>query len=181
MRTGLFSFLKLAAPAQEKLDLHFSAPGDGKKWAVFRRELKSKGFLKAVEGDDRSDDKLKLFAQMVHFHKTGKGPTFPITGDSGKRYTVKYHPSIERFTCSCPDWTIKRSTVGEDCKHIKKLKSQSQMVKEASFALRQIAAAGRMANIKRQTESNDEQSWHASQVNKIHRNIAQERKLKRLG
>lgn len=179
MTPGLFGFLKLAAPAQEKLDLHFSAPGDGKKWAVFKRELKSKGFLKAVESDERSDEKLKQYAKMIHLHKTGKGPTFPVAGDSGKKYTVKYHPDIERFTCSCPDWTIKRSTSGGDCKHIQKLKSQQSMVKEASFAIRQLANAARMGNMQRQTVNHEEQAWHAGQVNQMHKNVALERKLRR--
>lgn len=168
MNSGLFGFLKLAASAQEKLDTHFSG-GGAKKWPSFKRSLGSKGFLKAVENDERADEKLKQYAKMVHLHKTGKGPTFPVTGDSGKKYVVKYHPSIERFTCSCPDWTIKRSVDGGDCKHIKTLKSQSAMVKQAGLALRELMGAGRLGLQKYRNVGNEEQAWHAGEVARAHK------------
>lgn len=178
MTPALFSFLKLAT-VQEKLDTHFSSVGDGKKWAQFRRQLKSKGFLKAVEKDDRSDEKLKQFSKMVHLHKTGKGPTFPVKSDeSSKTYVIKYHPDIQRFTCPCMDWTIKHSIDGDDCKHIRKFKSQASMVKEAGLAIRELMGLGRAGAQAYRNTTNDEKAWHAGQVNQIHRGIRQERKLR---
>lgn len=171
MNQKLFNFLKLASGSQEKLNQHFSAPGDGKKWAVFRRELKSKGFVKAIESDDRADAKLKQFARMVHLHKTDKVPAFRVQGDSGKQYTVKYHPSIERYSCSCPDWTIKHSVDGGDCKHVKKLVSQVDMVKKAGLALRELAGMGRAGLQAYRTEGNRERAWHAGEVNRIHKKV----------
>lgn len=172
MTSKLFNFLKLAAGSQEKLDMHFSTPGsDSKRWALFRRELKSKGFVKAIEADDRSDEKLKQYAKMVHLHKTGKGPSFSITGDTGKRYTVKYHSSIDRFTCSCPDWTIKHSVDGKDCKHIRKLQSQADMIKKAGVALRELAGFGRAGLQAYRTEGHREQAWHAGEVGRIHKKV----------
>jgi len=182
MNPGLFRFFKLAASVHEKLDTHFSTISDGKKWATFRRELKSKGFLKAVEDDDRSDDKLKQYSKMVHLHKTGKGPTFPVkSDDSGKTYVVKYHPDLQRFSCPCPDWTIKHTIDGGDCKHIRKLKSQASMVKEAGFALRELMGAGRLGAQLYRTDKHDTQAWNAGQVNKIHQNVAQQRRLRARG
>lgn len=183
MNPGLFSFLKLATPKiQEKLDQHFDTSGDGKKWTAFKQNLRSKGFAEAAKSDPRADEKLKKYVEMVHLHKTGKGPTFPVkSDDSNKRYVVKYHPSVERFTCSCPDWTIKHSVDGGDCKHIKKLKSQSSMVKKAGLALREMAGLGRVLGMKARTEGNNEQAWHAGEVNRVHRNVSQERKLRRPG
>jgi hypothetical protein len=186
MSPGLFGLLKLAAPTatklkfQEKLDLHFDG-ADRKKWPAFRRELRSKGFLEAVKKDNRADPKLKRFAEMVHLHKTGKGPTFPVKSESGKRYVVKYHPERNIYSCSCPDWTIVKSQSAGECKHIKQVKSQSSMVKKAAFALRELAGLGRAGLQSYRTESHNEQAWHAGQVNKIHKSITQDRKLRRMG
>lgn len=176
MNTGLFHFLKIAAPTnQERLDLHFGS-GDGKKWEKFQRALKSRGFMKAVEKDERSDEKLKQYAKMVHLHKTGKGPVFPVKSESSdKTYQVKYHPGPQRFTCSCPDWTIKHSVDGGDCKHIRKLKSQSEMVKKAALAMQTLTRSVRMLGLQHRAINNEEQAWHAGEVNKIHRRIAKER------
>jgi hypothetical protein len=182
MTPGLFGLLKLAAPSvQEKLDLHFDTSGDGKKWTAFRRNLRSKAFADAAKNDPRADPKLKKYVAMVHLHKTDKVPAIPVKSEtSGKTYTVKYHPSIGRYSCSCPDWTIKHSVNGKDCKHIKKLKSQSDMVKKAAMALRELAGLGRAGLQAYRTEGHNEQAWHAGQVNKIHKNLAQERKLRRM-
>lgn len=178
MSPALFKFLKLAASAtsrqrvQEKLDQHFSAT-DKKRWQQFRRDLRQKSFADAVQHDDRADDKLRQYAKMVHLHKTGTGPSFPVKSDtSGRRYTVKYHPGVERYTCSCPDWTIKHTIDGGDCKHIRKLKSQVSMVKEASQALRELLGLGRAGLQVYRTEGNDEKAWHAGQVSRVHRVIA---------
>ncbi len=182
MNLGLFSFLKQAASVREKLDQHFDSDwsGKGKKWNAFRQNLKSKRFAEAAMSDPRADEKLKKYVEMVHLHKAGKGPTFPVKSDSsGKTYQVKYHPSIGRFTCPCLDWTIKHSIDGGDCRHIRKLKSQTAMVKAASLALREIAGLGRAGLQAYRTEGHNEGAWHAGQVTQIHRNVRQDRKLRR--
>jgi len=180
MNRGLFQLLKLAAPSiQEKLDQHFDREGDGRKWATFRNNLRSKGFANAAKSDARADDKLRRYVEMNHLHKTGKGPTVSFKGDSGKRYHIKYHESINRYSCSCPDWTIKRSTEGGDCKHISELKSQVSMVKHASLALKELAGLGRMGMMAARKESNDEGAWHAGQVNKAYKTVAMQRKIRR--
>jgi len=171
MNPGLFSFLKVAASLEEKLDQHFDMPGNGKKWTSFRQNLRSKTFTEAVKNDPRADEKLKKYSEMVHLHKIGKGPSFPVTGDSGKRYVVKYHPKIERFTCSCPDWTIKHSIDGGDCKHIRKLKSQADMVKAAGVALRELFGAGRLGMHVLRNETANEQAWHARETNRMHKKV----------
>lgn len=180
MNRGLYQLLKLAAPSiQEKLDQHFDYEGNGKKWAKFRYNLRSKGFANAAKADPRADEKLRRYVEMNHLHKAGKGPTIAFKSDSGKRYTIKYHDSIDRYSCSCPDWVIKRSTQGGDCKHIEDLKSQVGMVKSAALALRELAGLGRMGMMALHKEHNDEQAWHAGQINKVHRNVAMEKKLRR--
>lgn len=174
--------LKFAgASVQEKLDQHFDTIGNGKKWATFRQNLRSKGFAAAAKDDPRADEKLKKYVEMVHLHKTGKGPTVSVKGDSGKRYAVKYHPERKMYSCSCPDWTIVKSQSNGECKHIRQVKSQSSMVKKASFALREIAGLGRAGLQAYRAEGHNEQAWNANQVNRIHSNIAKERKLRRMG
>lgn len=171
---------KTAAPLapserhQEKLDSHFSSD-DPKKWRLFRRNLRAKSFAEAVAQDERSDSKLKKFSKMISLHQTGKGPTMKVQG-TGKTHTVKYHPELSRYTCSCGDWTFVKSlkpVSQADCKHIAQVKSQSSMVKKASQAwlMKQIAGAGRLGLQVARKENNEEQAWHAGEVNKIHRRV----------
>lgn len=181
MNPGLYNLLKFAAAKpQEKLDQHFGQAG-GKRWSQFRKNLRSKGFLEAVQKDERADDKLKTFSQMVHLHKTGKGPTFSIKGSSGRQYSVKYHPNLDIYSCSCPDWTIVKSQTAGECKHIKEAKSQVSMVKKASAALRELAGLGRLGLQSYRNEKNDEQAWNVGEVNKIHHNLAVQKRLRRMG
>lgn len=180
MNRKLFEFIKIsAAPPQEKLDDHFGSM-DSKKWSRFKRDLRSKRFVEAVKQDDRADEKLKRFAEMNHLHKTGKGPSFSMPSESsGKKYTIKYHEGIDRYSCSCPDWAMIRSSRGGDCKHVSKLRSQLSMVKEASVAIRELAGLGRLGLRFMQTESDKEQAWHAGQINQGYRALAKEKKLRR--
>ena len=57
--------------------------------------------------------------------------------NAGEKYSLKFHPEEKRWSCSCPDWQVRRKGLGKehkahhDCKHIKahKLKSKSWLVK----------------------------------------------------
>lgn len=132
---------------QEFLDHHFSLKP---KWDEFRKNLRSKSFVTAVQQDDRADTKLKRFAENIGRHKQSKGaPTFQVPSQSSaKSYTVKYHPEVERYSCNCGDWTYARSwRTGQrtrDCKHVRKvqleLKAQgkipsAEIVKKAALGL----------------------------------------------
>jgi hypothetical protein len=130
MRFGSI-LVKLAAIAPkpaitDKLDKHFVAT-DKSKWKAFKRNLKSKQFAQAIAGDERADEKLKKYTEMMHLHLKGKGEKQTVDG-----YVIKYHPEHSRFTCSCGDWEYRKSHAGGDCKHIKKLKEESHMEKMAA-------------------------------------------------
>jgi hypothetical protein len=186
MRRAFTEILKTAFPKappkvyQEKLDEHFSST-DSKKWKTFQRNLKSKSFVKAVIQDDRSDDKLKRFSQMVNMHQTGKGPSVRVPSQTdGRWYTVKYHEEPNRWSCSCPDWTYVQCLKKKgNCKHIDLVTSQLSMVKKASNALlfKNLAGAGRAALQSVIAEDNNEQAWHAGGIAKAHKRLAKERKL----
>ena len=146
MTSGLFAILKRASEAdvsklqpkpkyQSMLDQHFSVhePVD---WRNFRKAVRSKEFVNALKSDERADDKLKRYAEAMNLHYTNKsGEAFTVPGH-GKNYTVKFHPQVERYTCSCPDWSYARSHQvdkdKQDCKHIKmvKLELEAQKQKE---------------------------------------------------
>lgn len=136
MRQGLLTFLsdmqKLATPQSqpqhdEFLDSHFSL---SPQWKTFKKKLRAKSFVEAVRQDNRSDDKLKRYSEANAKHVQARGvPTFSIPSmSSGKKYSVKYHEDLDRFTCNCGDWVHARShqtgKASQDCKHIKHLKSQ---------------------------------------------------------
>jgi hypothetical protein len=140
MNTKLFLALsKLAGQKipephnQEFLDEHFSL---SPKWKEFQKKLRSKNFVQAVTQDDRANKKLKRFSESIGRHKQAKGvPVYDVPSQSsGRVYTVKYHPDIDRFSCNCGDWTYARSwRIGQrtrDCKHVqmvnRELKAQVQ-------------------------------------------------------
>lgn len=141
MRSDLFWALHKLANSEKFLEKHFSSPS----WDEFQQRLRSKGFVQAVESDPRSDTKLKRFAENIGRHKQAKGvPSFPVPSQSsGKSYTVKYHPDVDRFSCNCGDWTYAKSWQegkgGRDCKHIKmvqlELKAQGKpLTKKAEWS-----------------------------------------------
>lgn len=130
MKPGLLSILtKLAAPLsqpqhEEFLDEHFSL---SPQWKTFKKKLKSKGFVSAVEQDTRADDKLKRFSEANGRHLQARGvPKFVVPSHTtSKRYTVKYHPDVGRFSCNCGDWVHARShqtsKSAQDCKHVRQV------------------------------------------------------------
>lgn len=153
MKPGVFGLLdKLAAKApsraiQEHLDSHFSDSGTG-KWKSFKKRLVNPAFVQAVRKDDRSDTKLKRWSNVLHKHLTAKVESFQVPSQSSsKMYTVKYHPDLNRFTCSCGDFTYVQSVkTGKkrDCKHIQltklELDSQGKKLEKKAMA----AAAARL-------------------------------------
>lgn len=130
----------------EFLDEHF---GVSPQWKAFHRKVRSEKFVNAVKSDTRSDRKLKRFAKMIGMRERSKQEGLSIMGDSGKSYTVKYHPEAKRFSCSCGNWTYKRSVKnrgrGGNCKHIDRMKStmKNDLQKVAMPGLLNIARLGR--------------------------------------
>lgn len=115
--------VKISPQNQSFLDNHF---GISPQWEDFHKKLKSRSFMQAVEVDTRSNDKLKAFAQAVGMRDQSRGKAVKVKSDSSGSYNVKYHPDAGRFSCTCPDWTYKRSVGGGDCKHIDRLKSSTK-------------------------------------------------------
>jgi len=127
--------VKIQRKDQDFLDEHFSITP---KWDDFHKKLKNKSFVTAVQSDTRTNDKLKAFVSSVSMREQSKGPSVKAPSDVSGSYKVKYHPDHDRFSCTCPDWTFKRSVTGSDCKHISRLKTDSKeslmnKTKEANF------------------------------------------------
>ncbi len=128
--------VKIKPQYQAFLDEHFSI---SPKWDDFHKKLKNKSFVTAVQQDTRSNDKLKAFVDAVSMREQAKGPAVKALSDVSGSYKVRYHPEHDRFSCTCPDWTFKRSVSGADCKHIDRIKTTSkdslmEKTKEASAA-----------------------------------------------
>lgn len=150
MRRGFFQLLEkhaaVADPAKF-LEKHFSDP----RWEEFRKKLRSKTFVRAVKTDDRSDSKLKRYAEMNHRHKVDKGPIFPVPSQtSGRTYTVKYHPDLDRFSCNCGDWHYTQSHKtgkNRDCKHIQMAKLELREQGIPKRELRKMAMTAAAARL----------------------------------
>lgn len=136
------SAVKAKPQDKEFLDDHFNL---NPQWKTFNKKLRSPLFADAIKQDTRSDEKLKRYSEANSKHIRTRGvPTFPVPSQSGnKSYTVKYHPDIDRFSCNCGDWFYSRShqtgKSGQDCKHIKSIKSSNpdvaSLTKQAAFGM----------------------------------------------
>lgn len=138
--------VKIQPQHQNYLDEHF---GVSPKWDDFHKKLKDKSFVTAIGADTRTDDKLKAFVSAVAMREQAKGPSVKAPSDVSGSYKVRYHPEHDRFSCTCPDWTFKRSVSGADCKHIDRLKSSAKdsLMKKASMGpLDAIFRLGRTIN-----------------------------------
>lgn len=147
--------VKIERQYQDFLDEHFSV---SPKWDDFHKKLKNKSFVTAVQHDTRSDDKLKAFVSAVSMREQAKGPAVKAPSDVSGTYKVRYHPEHDRFSCTCPDWTFKRSVSGSDCKHISRLKEgakESLMKKTANMvsAADVLFRIGRTVKKKEQDEA----------------------------
>ena len=129
----------------EYLDEHF---GVSPQWKSFHRKLRSEKFVDAVRQDTRSNRKLKRFSKMVGLRERSKQEGLSVMGDTGRRYKVKFHPEAKRFSCSCHDWTYKRSVKNRgrsgDCKHINRMKSSmKQELSKTASPILGLARIGR--------------------------------------
>jgi hypothetical protein len=162
-----------AAPEiQDQVDTHF-ASADPKKWKEFRRRLRDKGFAAAVRRDERSDAKLKRFTDLVGRHVSLKDPGIPVEGSEGKKYRVKYHADITRYSCSCPHWTYKLapSPEGGDCRHIEQVRGaekRASVTVTLPKAVQNLLSAGW---VHRQTEKNKDKAYKARSARKAYHEI----------
>lgn len=103
-----------------------------KDWDAFLEDAGRKSFVAALKDDPRSDEKLKLHADMMNRLQTGK-PVAGIKGNLGN-YEIT-HLRGGGLGCTCNDWRFRRSVAPEgkrDCKHIKGFR-QEKGEKVASF------------------------------------------------
>lgn len=109
----------------DKIDQHL-APSETSRWQGFGKNLRSKTFMQAFKQDERATPSQKLSAEMRHKHLTSKVKGVKVRGETGT-YTVKYHPDVDRYTCSCGDFTYKKSGTAKGvCKHIDQARVVSQ-------------------------------------------------------
>lgn len=96
-----------------------------KHWDEFSDKAKDKSFVKAVNNDPRSDEKLKMHVKRLNEMHEGKQMA-QISGSNGKVYIVSKLPSGD-FGCTCNDWRYKGSVnPGYRCKHIKEFIARSK-------------------------------------------------------
>ena len=109
----------------DKIDQHL-APGETSRWKGFNKNLRSKAFVQGFQDDERPTPSQKMSVEMRHKHLASKTKGVKVQGETGN-YTVKYHPDIDRYTCSCGDFTYKKSGVqGGACKHIAQARDPSK-------------------------------------------------------
>ena len=118
---------------------HFSST-DASRWEPFLARIKDKQFREEAKKHQGADWKLKRFLNMVGRHMDSPRKGRKVTGLTGN-YRVKYHPEIDRYSCSCPDWKYKRSWKAKgqnsDCKHILAMKARKRagMLKKAQIGM----------------------------------------------
>lgn len=124
-------FKKTAAPRalgvlhQRKADLFHDA--ELKNWPQFEKDLKTKGFQKAMISHGLSDEKLKSYVENYGAFLTARKVVGKVKSfSSAKMHTIKKLPS-GRLGCSCRDWQYKHSHQGTDCKHIRSLAQGTKM------------------------------------------------------
>ena len=125
--------------AKKRVDSLFRSE-DKKKWDSFLSNASRKSFVKAINSDVRSDEKLTLHVDSMNRLLRGK-KVATVSGDGGARYDIVKLKGKSRYGCTCNDWRYKRSvapvTASEkemDCKHIKKWKETQSMHKRASIS-----------------------------------------------
>jgi hypothetical protein len=117
----------------DRVDKHLT-PSEPRRWQGFGKNLRSKAFVEAFRGDERATPTQKRSVMLRHKHLTSKDKGTTVQGGTGT-YRVKYHPDIDRYTCSCNDFTYKKSgTPSGNCKHIEQARQPKQEQTTMSFA-----------------------------------------------
>lgn len=146
----------MAAP-QKKLDALFEGTR-GDRWKSFAKDVKSRAFLEALANDPRADEKLRAFSSAVHLRATDKVPVTKVRGEGGT-YQVRYHPSTGRHSCTCGDWTYKKSIDGGECKHIRSVSGRVKMASPALLALGRILSAEHLHQARQKDRKKHEASF----------------------
>jgi len=93
------------------------------RWDDFLGNSKRKSFVKAVQNDPRTDDKLKRHVDQMNRLLMGR-VIATVPGSTGNPYNIiRLRGGRGELGCTCPDWRYKKSVapVGEqDCRHIKR-------------------------------------------------------------
>lgn len=119
---GLKPFLtKEKRDALEQVDRHHGDPSKN-KWDTFLQSAQRKSFVKALQKDPRTDEKLMRHVDQMNRLSLGK----PV-GTVGQYTIVRKRGG--GLACSCPDWRYKRSVAPDgqqDCKHIREFKAMNK-------------------------------------------------------
>jgi hypothetical protein len=114
----------------EKADAHFIE--EVKDWGVFEKNLKAKGFQKAVLGHPEADAKLKRYVKNFGGYLNSKDILGKVSSRTGfKSYTIKKLPN-GRLGCNCKDWQYAHSTRNSDCWHVAEFKTHGKEKTSAS-------------------------------------------------
>ena len=155
-------------------DKHLSNPDPN--WNTFERNLKKKGFQKAIETDPRADEKLKKYVENYGGFLSSKQVSSKIVSrDSGQPYVIKELPG-GRLGCSCKNWQYRRSVDGGDCKHIKAL-VEGEMVKTKTSSLGVMIKTALMQGLAHQAVNSAAITGWSSQRAKKHLTLGRAGKL----
>jgi hypothetical protein len=114
--------LKIAkVDPQGKANVHFEQ--EVKNWDAFEKNLKAKGFQKAILQHPEADAKLKRYVKNFGGYVGSKDVVGKVSSRTKFRnYTIKRLPS-GRLGCNCKDWQYNHSTKNSDCFHIQDLRA----------------------------------------------------------
>ncbi len=112
----------IAKRTEDKVNLHFAE--EPKNWKLFEKNLKLKGFQKAVLEHPESDEKLKNYVKNYGDYLRSKKIVGRVSSRTKfKTYTIKELQG-GRLGCNCKDWQYAHSPQASgDCFHIKDLKA----------------------------------------------------------
>jgi hypothetical protein len=117
----LVKLADVPAKQRNKAEEHFVQ--EVKNWGAFEKNLKTKGFQKAIIEHPEADEKLKKYVKNFGGYLNSKDVVGKVSSRTGfKSYAIKKLPS-GRLACGCPDWQYVRSVRGGDCWHVLELKA----------------------------------------------------------
>jgi hypothetical protein len=132
---------------QDKADDHFVQ--EVKDWGAFEKNLKAKGFQKAILAHPEADAKLKRYVKNYGAYLSSKDIVGRVSSRSRFRnYVIKKLPN-GRLGCNCKDWQYAHSTRNTDCFHIRDLKAHGMEKTSASIPFAIARGLGATHRIKK--------------------------------
>lgn len=147
----LIKIAYVATRPQDKADAHFVQ--EVKDWGAFEKNLKAKGFQKAILGHPEADSKLKRYVKNFGSYLSSKDVVGRVSSRSRFRnYVIKKLPN-GRLGCNCKDWQYAHSPkTSGDCFHIRDLKAHGMEKTSGSTSSVVVRGLGAIRRLRKQDE-----------------------------